>query len=47
MPDQDLMVLDAPTALAEPDQRDQYRRELADIVAEASAGGIAVVGAFL
>ena len=47
LPDRDLMVVDAPTSLAEPDQRDQYRRELADIVAEASAGGIKIVGAFI
>ncbi len=46
LPDRDLLVVDTPTALAEPEARSRYLSEIRDIVTDAAAGGIPVVGCF-
>ena len=46
LPGRDLLVVDTPTALTEPEPRSRYLSEVRDIVTEAAAGGLPVVGCF-
>lgn len=47
LPGRDLLVVDAPTALTEPEPRARYLSELRDIATEAAEGGIPLTGCFL